>query len=1072
MRHAFPLTSILFGMCLTCSVTPAAEPSLEWENPQVTGINKEAPRATRSWYTDATKALAADPAASPYWQSLNGQWKFHWVAKPADRPQDFFRTDFDDAAWKTIPVPSNVELHGYGIPIYTNIPYPWGKPTPPLVPADNNPVSSYRTRFVLPEGWQNRQTFIRFDGVSSAFYLWVNGQKVGYSEDSRTSAEFNITKYVKPGENLLAVEVYRWSDAAYLEDQDFWRLSGIFREVAILSTGDLHLRDFWARPELDGAYRDAELKINVKVRNLAAAAKEFSIEAALLDEGHAEVVRPITRSGKVDANGECSLDLAMNVANPKKWSAETPSLYPLVLTLKDTAGNVLEVVSANVGFRKVEIKDGELLVNGRAVLLKGTNRHEHDPDLGHAIRPESMIQDILLMKQNNINAVRTSHYPNHPIWYDLCDRYGLYVVDEANIESHGMGYGDKSLAKDPEWLAAHLDRTERMVERDKNHPSVIIWSLGNEAGFGPNFVETYKWVKQRDPSRPVQYERAEFDPHTDIVCPMYAPPSALAEYASKPQTRPYILCEYAHAMGNSVGNLWKYWELIYSKKHLQGAFVWDWVDQGLRQPQDRPPNSLFVPVAPGEQKTFWAYGGDFGPPGTPSDDNFCCNGLVSPERKPHPGLYQVKKVYQYVHAKPVDLAKGTVELKNWYDCLNLNDVATCTWRVVADDRVLQQGSLGDLELAPRESKQVTIPFKPIEPEAGVEYFLDLSFTLKQDTSWAKKGHELAWEQFQLPIQSPAPELALAKMPELLVAEDSAKVKVESSGFSLTCEKTSGLLTSWRYQAVELIQSPLQPHFWRAPTDNDRGFQMAQKLGVWRDAGWKAREVTVHRLAPQAVRITVQAELPKVEAKYELTYTVYGSGDVVVDARFTPGNRPLPEMPRFGMQMALAKGFDTIAWFGRGPHETYCDRNDTRIGLYRGAVKDQYFGDYSEPGESGNKVDVRWAAVTNREGVGLLAVGMPLLSVNALPYTTDDLQGPKHTFQIPCRDYTTLNLDRKQMGVGGDNSWGAQPHPEYKIRPVAQTYRFRLRPFNSQQETPTSLSKATLPFASPTRQGQE
>jgi len=1062
MQSATVVKSLLLGLCLLATVSQAAEPLHDWENPEVTGINKEAPRATRFWYADADAALAADPARTPNCQSLHGQWKFHWVAKPADRPQDFFKTDFNDAAWKTIPVPSNMEIQGYGIPIYTNIPYPWGQPNPPFVPADNNAVGSYRTRFTLPDAWQGRQTFIRFDGVSSAFYLWVNGQMVGFSKDSRTPAEFNITKYVKPGENLLAVEVYRWSDGSYLEDQDFWKLSGIFRDVAILSTADLDVRDFWIRPELDSQYRDAELKINVKVRNFTATAKAFAVEAVLLDEGKKTVVGPIAQSGTADANGETSLDLAMTVANPKKWSAETPNLYPLVLTLKDAAGKVVQVVSSNVGFRKVEIKDGELLVNGRAVLFKGVNRHEHDPDLGQAIRPESMLKDILLMKQNNVNAVRTCHYPNQPIWYDLCDRYGLYLIDEANIESHGMGYGDKSLAKKPEWLAAHMDRTQRMVERDKNHPSVIIWSLGNEAGFGPNFVATYQWIKGRDPSRPVQYERAEWDPHTDIVCPMYAPPAALAEYASKPQTRPYILCEYAHAMGNSVGNLWKYWDLIYAKKHLQGGFIWDWVDQGLRQPQNRKPGSLFVPVAPGEKKTFWAYGGDFGPPGTPSDDNFCCNGLVSPDRKPHPALPQVKKVYQYVHARPVDLAKGTVELKNWYDFINLGDIATCTWQIMADNRVLQSGELGDLNLAPRASKQLTIPFRPIQPEAGVEYFLDLSFKLKQDTSWAKKGHELAWEQFQLPLEAPVPELPLAKMLDLLVAEDNVKVTVGSVGFSLTCEKKSGLLTSWQYLSTELIQEPLRPHFWRAPTDNDRGFRMDQQLGLWREVGWKAREVSVHRLAPQAVRITVKAELPKVQSQYELTYTVYGSGDVVVDGRFTPGAGKLPEMPRFGMQMALPKGFDTISWFGRGPQETYCDRNDARIGLYSGEVRRQYFADYSEPGESGNKVDVRWTAVTNRQGVGLLAIGMPLLSVNALPYTTDDLQGPKHTFEIRRRDFTTLNLDLKQMGVGGDDSWGAQPHAEYKIQPVAQAYRFRLRPYHTQQGTPANLAKSKLP----------
>jgi beta-galactosidase len=1055
---------VAFGLAL--GPAQAAEPPHDWENPKITGINREAPRATRVWFADSQAAVAGNPAASPYLKGLNGPWKFHWVGKPADRPLDFFKTDFDDSAWAIIPVPSNMEVQGYGIPIYTNIPYPWGQPNPPYVPADNNSVGSYRRHFTLPESWQGRQTRIRFEGVASAFYLWVNGQKVGFSKDSRTDAEFNITKYVKPGENLVAVEVYRWSDGSYLEDQDFWKLSGIFRDVTLLSIGDLHTRDFWARPELDAQYRDAELKVNAKVRNYTAEAREFTLDATLLDSSGATVAGPVAQSGKAAANEEASLDWSMKVANPKKWSAETPDLYRLLLTLKDASGKLVEVVPVSVGFRKVEIKDGELLVNGRAVLLKGVNRHEHDPDVGQAIRPESMLKDIRLMKQNNINAVRTCHYPNQPIWYDLCDKYGLYLIDEANIESHGMGYGDKTLARNPDWLAAHLDRTERMVERDKNHPSVIIWSLGNEAGMGPNFVATYDWIKSRDPSRPVQYERAERDSHTDIVCPMYARPAELAHYASQPQTRPYILCEYAHAMGNSTGNLWKYWDLIYSKKHLQGAFVWDWVDQGMRQPQDRKPNSLFVPVTKG-QKWFWAYGGDFGPPGTPSDGNFCCNGLVTADRKPHPGLAQVKKVYQYVHVKPVDLAKGVVEVKNWYDFINLKDIVEGTWRIVADGRVLQHGTIGDLDLPPRESRNVTVAFKEFQPEPGVEYFLDLSFALKHDTPWARQGAELAWEQFKLPLESAAPQRAAADMPELTVQEADGKITLVAGpkGDSrITLDKVSGLLTSWQYQGAELIQEPLRPHFWRAPTDNDRGYQMAQKLGTWRNAGrdWKVKEVSLKRLAPQAARVTVKAELPAVESQYELSYTVYGSGDVVVEGRFTPGGRKLPEMPRFGMQMAMPKQFGTITWFGRGPQETYWDRNDARIGLYRGAVDQQYFADYSEPGESGNKVDVRWMTLTNDKGLGLLAVGLPHLSVSALPYATDDLQGPIHTFEIPRRDFVALNLDLKQMGVGGDDSWGAQPHPEYKIQPAAQSYRFRLRPIGSQDGAPQDLARRGLP----------
>jgi beta-galactosidase len=1058
----------LFGGFLMAAASihaAAAAHDHDWENPAITSIGKEPPCAVRFFYADSSSAIRGNPAESPYWRSLNGEWKFHWVPRPADRPADFYQTAFDDSSWKTIPVPSNMEIQGYGVPIYTNIPYPWVKVDPPHIPADNNPVGSYRTRFTLPESWKGRQVFLRFDGVASAFYVWVNGEKVGFSKDSRTTAEFNITKHLKPGENLLAVEVYRWSDGSYLEDQDFWRLSGIFRDVALLSTADPDIRDVEVHTDLDGQYRDADLRIRVKLRNFSDRPQAATVEIALRDARQGQVFEPVSREVQLDAGRETDVELAARVSNPDKWSTESPNLYTLLVTLEDPAGNVVEVVPCNVGFRKVEIKDGELLVNGRAILIKGVNRHEHDPDRGQAITPDSMVRDIVLMKQNNINAVRTCHYPDQPVWYDLCDRYGIYLIDEANIESHGMGYGAKSLAKNPDWAAAHMDRTVRMVERDKNHPSVIIWSLGNEAGFGPNFVATSKWIKQRDPSRPVHYERAGMDPATDIVCPMYPDPSELAKYASKPQSRPFIMCEYAHAMGNSTGNLWKYWELIYAKKHLQGGFIWDWVDQGLRQPQGRKPGALFTPVKAGD-KTFWAYGGDFGPPGTPSDDNFCCNGLVSPDRVPHPALYQVKKVYQYVHARPVDLnlARGDIEIKNWYDFTNLQDIVGCHWEIRAEDRVLQSGDVADLSLAPRESRVVHIPFEPIAPEPGVEYFLDLSFRLKEDKPWAKRGDEIAWEQFKLPVAAAAPTLKLEKMPAVQLVQDAASVTISAADSTWTLDRKTGLLGSWKYKGTELVRDPLRPHFWRAPTDNDRGNNMAKRLGIWRHAGrdWSVRDVAVTTVGPQEARITIAADLPAVQSGYVMRYRFFGSGDVVVEGRFTPGRKDLPELPRFGMQMALAPGFETITWFGKGPQETYCDRDDARVGFYSGSVADQFFADYTEPGESGNKVDVRWAALTNKDGIGLLAVGLPRLSVNALPFTTDDLQGPKHAFEIPRRDFVTLNLDLRQMGVGGDDSWGAVPHEEYRIKPAPCEYRFRLRAFDPKSGSPAAISKSVLP----------
>ncbi|MCA9256634.1 MAG: DUF4981 domain-containing protein, partial [Phycisphaerales bacterium] len=965
------LLAVLF--LLQASMAAAGEPTPEWLNPEIVGVNRMAPRAVRRTHPNAAAAQADIVTNSPYVKSLGGEWKYSWAPKPADRPAAFYRTDFDDGAWGTIPVPSNVEIKGHGIPIYTNANYPWGPADPPHIPEDNNPVSSYRRTFTLPASWQTRHTLLRFEGVESAVYVWINGERVGFSKGSRTDAEFDITRFLKPGENLLAVEVYRWSDGSYLEDQDFWRLSGIFRNVYLLSVGDLHIWDVDARPCLDDALRDATLNVDVMLRDFGAESQEGSISAELLDADGNSVVSMQVGAVEVRPDQLRVVNLRADIRSPKQWSAESPALYQLLLTLRDRNNSVIECVSTRIGFRRVEIRDGELLVNGRAVLFKGVNRHEHDPDHGHTISRESMINDILLMKRNNINAVRTCHYPNDPMWYDLCDEYGVYLIDEANIESHGMGYGDRSLAKNPLWLAAHMDRTRRMVERDKNHPSVVIWSLGNEAGFGSNFEATSAWIRRRDPSRPVHYERAGDDPATDIICPMYARPEYLDSYSSKPQQRPLILCEYSHAMGNSNGGLWDYWNLIYSRKHLQGGFIWDWVDQSLRKetpprayfdvdsdrltgpeirssrgelsdggllgelvydyastldfagpftleavvkPERRPDHAPYIvkgdtqyaikqtgdnveffvysndndrrwvsasarapaewygdwrrvtgvydgksvrvyvdgnllteqafdgaiatspyPVSigcdmqnggrrangaireariydraltpeeisgntrpknglllnfdasalrarTGEWKGptpgsgwFWAYGGDYGPPGTPSDDNFCCNGLVSADRRPHPALSQLKKVYQNVHVRSVDLAKGELEITNWYDFTNLDEIVEGRWEIRADAETIQGGVIGGLDIAPRMSKVMSIAFEPISPAPSVEYFLDLSFRLKKDETWAPRGHEVAWEQFKLPVEAPAPSLKIDDLPAVRVSKSADTIEI-------------------------------------------------------------------------------------------------------------------------------------------------------------------------------------------------------------------------------------------------------------------------------------------------------
>ncbi|HOX58725.1 MAG TPA: glycoside hydrolase family 2 TIM barrel-domain containing protein [Candidatus Paceibacterota bacterium] len=1038
----------------------------DWQDPKLTGLGQQPPHATIVHCPDARTARRIEFAVngervkSPFYRSLNGDWKYHYAANHTGRVPAFWEPGFDDRNWATIPVPSNVELCGYGIPIYVNIRYPWRqdglKPNPPFVPEDdpNNTVNSYRRKFAVPQDWSGRRVLLTFDGVNSFFYLWINGQKVGFGKDSRTPVEFDITRYLAPGENLLAVENFRWCDGSYLEDQDMWRMSGIFRDVYLWSPPDVHIRDLEVRTDLDAEYRDATLGVRVELENAGPQAAAVSLEGALLDGAGRRVAAPGLEA-RLEVDGVAAeARLAASIPNPLKWSAEAPNLYKLLLTLKDARGAVLEVIPVNVGFRKVEIREGSLLVNGRRVLFKGVNRHESDPDRGQAITVASMEKDIRVMKQFNVNAVRCSHYPNQTAWYDLCDRYGIYLIDEANIESHGMGYGPETLARDPDWAAAHMDRTVRMVERDKNHPSVIIWSLGNEAGDGPNFEATSKWIRQRDPSRPVHYEQAKRNPHTDIVCPMYPRPRVLEAYSAEAQTRPFIMCEYEHAMGNSSGDFWSYWGQIYSKPHLQGGFIWDWVDQGLRQRQQPLPLARFQQVKPGD-KTFWAYGGDFGPAGTPSDDNFCCNGLVTPDREPHPGLHQVKHVYQYIHCRPGDLASRTVEVKNWHDFTNLKDFAAGQWRLKADGRVIQSGRLPELDLPAGASTRLTIPTKAFHPQPGVEYYLELTFSLRHDQPWAKAGHEIAWDEFKLPDFAPPRPAPAEKLVAPELAESGATITVSGRDFEIVFDRRAGGLVSWRFRGRQLIHSPLRPDFWRAQIDNDRGRDMVKSQGIWRGAhqGAQVRSVTV-REQPEAraVVVKVATALPKVDADWETDYTVSGNGDVLVEARFKPHNLDLPKLVRLGMQISLPAGFERITWLGPGPQETYCDRKDAKFGLYTGTVEGQFYRDYSEPGETGNKVDVRWLALADGK-VGLLAIaGRPgLLSANALHYGTADLNAGKHAFELPRREFITLNLDLKQQGVGGDNSWGTWPHDEFLIPCQEYSYSFRLRPFAAGQD---------------------
>ena len=1046
------LNWLVLTIALLVCLLPAAKAANvdDWENPEMVGQNKEPGHATLLPYPDVNAALKGTRDASIYHLSLNGRWKFWWVRKPADRPADFYKPEYDVSSWHEIPVPSVWELEGYGIPIYTNSRYPFPA-NPPYIPHDYNPVGSYRTEFKIPSGWEGRQVFLHFDGVLSAFYLWINGQKVGYSEDSMTPAEFNITPYLRPGKNILAAEVYRWCDGSYLEDQDTWRYSGIYRDVYLFSTPPVHLRDFFLQSDLDDQYHDAVFKVTATVRNYSQqSAGPHTVQVFLLDSGGRPGEKPLLSetTGSLAAGAEIAVTMQAKVANPRQWSAEIPNLYTVLLVLKDAAGRTLEVERSNFGFRKVEIKNSQLRVNGVPIYIKGVNRHEHDPDHGRAITLDWMVRDVELLKQNNLNAVRTSHYPDDPKWYDLCDRYGIYLVDEANIESHGMGYDPKrTLANKPEWKLAHMDRTVRMVERDKNHPSVIIWSLGNEAGDGPNFEATSAWVHERDKTRPVHYEQARERAHTDIVAPMYARIERLIEYATGQHTRPLIMCEYSHSMGNSTGNFQDYWDVIERYPLLQGGFIWDWADQGLRKKTT-------------DGREFWAYGGDYGD--IPNDNNFLINGIVQSDRKPNPGLHEVKKVYQYIKVYPVDLLAGKVRVRNKYAFLNL-DFADISWELSTDAKVLERGTLPRLGLEPGKEQEVVVPFTKPALQPGTEYWLKISFALGEDTTWAKKGHELAWDQFQIPYEVPAaPKAGVSAMPEVKLDETADKLAVTGKNFTLTVGKQSGAIESFKFNNQELIARPLTPNFWRVPIDNDVGNNMPWRHGIWKFAGpnLAVSKVESKQVNPQVVRISVNGTLPPGNSAYRATYTVYGSSDVIVESSVTPGPN-LPDLPRVGMQMAVPGEFSTMTWYGRGPHETYWDRKTgAAVGVYSGPVEDQIHV-YVRPQENGNKSDVRWMALTNENGVGLLAVGMPLLNVSAWPFTMERLERAKHTFEPPRDNTITVNVDYQQMGVGGDNSWGARTHPQYMLPPQPYSYRFRLAPIAGRTVSLPELSKESF-----------
>ena len=1230
------LLAVLLSHVLARPAFAASSPS-DWENLEVLHRNREPEHATLAPFPDAESARTKSRDASPLVMSLNGQWRFMWVQRPDDAPADFHKKGFDVSKWDEIPVPSNWQMLGYDQTFYMNVANMCSPAEPPLTNHEFNPVGSYRRTFIVPEAWRGMQVFLHFAGVQSAFYVWVNGQEAGYSQGSMMPSEFNVTRFLAEGENTIAVRVYRWCDGSYLEDQDMWRLSGIHRDVHLFATPPIHMRDFRIRTEFDHALRDATLEVAVAVRNYVADPLEGRAHANLFGATGAAVISGL-KSDFVNLAGdsETVVTLRAPVTNPRKWSAEDPYLCTLVLSLTDGSGAVLEAESCKVGFRQVELKDDRLHVNGVPIVLKGVNRHEFDPGHGKVVSLESMIEDIVLMKRFNINAVRTSHYTNDPRWLDLCDEYGIYLFDEADLESH---FHWDRFTKDPDWREAFLDRARRMVERDKNHPSVIVWSLGNESGYGPNHDAMSEWIRHHDPTRLIHYHPADDAPCVDMISLMYPSVDDLIKTAQKPEDhRPVVMCEYAHSMGNSTGNLKEYWDAIATYRRLQGGFIWDWADQSFRQrtivttpdriapgryavvvakvvegrtgkalsdgyaavmpaeeldvtggqltleawvrpspsryvnpfitksdiqyflrqrddkvvefgifdggyvvaSADAPPDwfdawhhvagvyngkrvslyidgklvaevehsgtidhasyAVFIGREPRERAilrgaidsvriygraltgmeirrhatskrapsvlkgavlaldfdTFkerpfewFVYGGDFGE--MPTDADFCCDGLVASNRTPHPALWEYKKILEPVRVTLDDPAQGLliVENKNCFTSLaNLEG----NWEVLADDSILAQGALPKLDLAPRAKTSVTVPYKRIEPEAGVSYWLNVRFALASDTAWAPKGQVVAWEQFLLPVQRRAEPLRIEAMPALSMSKTEDGIVVKGEDFQIAFGKKPGGIRSWQYHGVDLIEQGPILNLWRAPTQNDT---LSGAAGEWRKSGvhalqrelirFEARQVNT-REVQVVICIALQAEKGPVRAQATYTYTAYGSGDVWLETAFKP-MAGFTTVPRIGLQMRVPAAMNQFRWYGRGPQETYPDRKlGALVGIYSETIRIEDMP-YVMPQEYGNKTGVRWAALANAEGTGLLVMGPPTFQTSAHPVNTHKLEEAQHTFTLQPDPFITLNCDFEVCGVG-NGSCGPGTLPQYQVQPKEAAYILRLSPLSS------------------------
>ena len=1050
------MKSLSFLLVLSLAVSNVLSQSslpTELQTPEIVSVNRMPMRANAFAYENAELAEKRVKESSKYFLSVNGNWKFNWVQNPNDRPKDFYTLAYDDSKWVNFPVPANWELNGYGLPIYVNQPYEFagakfraGRLNPPFdIPADNNPVGSYRKKVMIPADWNGRQIFIHLGAVKSAFFIWVNGKKVGYSEDSKLAAEFDITEYVQPGDNLVALQVYRWSDASYLECQDMWRISGIERDVYLYATPKLDIRDFKVQSNLVNSYRDGSLQVDVEVNSYKTDVKtihskpdSFTVETRLTDAVGKEIYKEV--SGVYTVLGRYKTDVSFKKEIPavKTWTAEIPNLYTLYLTLKDKGGKVLEVIPVRVGFRSIEIKGRDLLVNGKRVLFKGVNRHEHNPKTGHTLTKEDMLKDMEMMKKLNVNAVRHSHYPPDPYWMELCDEYGLYVIDEANIESHGRGYElEYTFANDKKWRNAHFERIKRMYERDKNYPSVITWSLGNEAGNGVNMYEAYDWLKKED-TRPVQYERSEQDYNTDVLCPQYPTPDWVAAWGSSKDPRPLIMSEYAHIMGNSLGNFKDYWDAIESTPGAQGGYVWEWIDQA------------FDTVKNG--KRILAYGGDFpltGPVNEDfSDNNFCVKGVVTAYRQLTPMAVELKKVHQFIKTR----YKGSniINIANAYFFRNIDNVQL-QWELLEDGKSIAKGIVPALNIQPGSNTDITLPVKA-KIHDDREYFLNVSYRLKNEEPFLEKGYEIAYEQMPYSGGAYAVRPAIGKGAVSAAVAGNA-LTLQGKNFVAVFDTKNGVLSSYRINGLSMIENGPKPGFYRAPTDNDVGAGLNQSLRNWRNVYDKTEvaDSKSEQVSPNEYKVTFTKRMLDGQANTVQVFTVYGDGSIHVSNNFEVQKGDYETLMRIGNNLELNKQLGTIQWYGRGPWENYWDRKYAAgVGLYKQTLAQQYFP-YARPQESGNKTDVRWATFTNEKGKGIkIEFADSLLSVCAIPYNIDDLdpapqKAQYHSGELVQRDRIYMHVDLLQLGVQGIDSWGAMPMKKYWIRPGGYSYSYWIRP---------------------------